>query len=65
MTNVVHLQTQIVTMFGLVDEDNNAVPQQPATVTVNFFSKEAFAEAFERIVELRDQATADLSESDA
>jgi hypothetical protein len=56
--NLVHMQTTIQTVFGVVDDDGNAIPQQPVTATVGKFSSEAFAEAYTAIAQARDDAIA-------
>jgi hypothetical protein len=56
MTNVKHIQTQISATIGLDDGEGNITPQEPITVRVNRLSPEVFQEAYEKLVELRDQA---------
>jgi hypothetical protein len=60
MSRVVHLQTTVQTVFGVLDGDGNAVPQQPVVASVPTFSNESFIEAFEAIAAKRDEATAAL-----
>jgi len=52
---VVHIQTTVQTTFGVLDDEGNAIPQQPVTVQVHKFSAEAFAEAQKAIAAERDK----------
>lgn len=58
MTRIVHAQTTIQTIFGLLDEDGNLIPQQPITINLNIFDPQAFVEAHTMIVQARDKAMA-------
>jgi hypothetical protein len=55
---IVHIQTTIQAVFGVLDDDGNAIPQQPVTVQVTRFSPEAFGEAYGTIAAQRDKAAA-------
>lgn len=55
---VVHVQTTIQTVFGVLDEDGNVIPQPPVTVPVYRFTPEAFTEAQKAIEAQRDRAAA-------
>ena len=55
---IVHIQTTIQTVFGVLDEDGNAVPQQPVTVQVHKFSPEAFGDAHAAVAAERDRIAA-------
>lgn len=56
MNRIVHMQTTIQTIFGVLDDDGNAIPQQPVTVPVYQFCGEAFGEAYQKIAAERDKA---------
>jgi hypothetical protein len=56
---IVHVQTTISVSFGVIEGDD-VTPQQPITLQLYKFAPEAFAEAYAKIVELRDTATAGL-----
>lgn len=60
---LIHMQTTIQTVFGVVDDDGNAIPQQPITAQVSRFNADAFAEGYEAIAEARDQALANAEET--
>lgn len=62
MSKVVHLHTRISTVFGVLDDDGNVIPQDPIVLDLRIFSEAAFGEAFAVITRLRDDATV---ESDA
>lgn len=55
---LVHLQTIIQTQFGLLDDDGNAIPQEPITATVQRFGLDDFREAHDVIAAARDKALA-------
>jgi hypothetical protein len=61
MTRVVHVQTTVQTVFGVLDDQGNVIPQQPVTVTVGLFNPEAFAEAYEAIAQARDEAAENMT----
>ena len=61
MSKVVHVQTTIQTVFGVLDEDCNVLPQEPVVVHVSLFKAEAFAEAYAVIAQARDQALANMA----
>lgn len=52
---IVHIQTQIQTVFGVLDGDE-VNPQPPITIHINRFTAEAFEEAHSTIVLERDKA---------
>lgn len=56
---IVHLTTEIRSMFGVLDDDGNVTPQEPIVASVPKFSLEAFSEAHRLISEKRDEATAE------
>ncbi len=60
---LVHMQTTITTVFGVLDADGNAIPQQPVQATVNVFDPEAFTEAYAAIAKARDEAVANSEAS--
>jgi hypothetical protein len=60
MSRVVHVQTTIQTVFGVLDEDGNVSSQQPVIVNVHRFAADSFAEAFSAIAQARDQALANM-----
>ena len=62
MSQIVHIQTTVQTVFGVLDGDGNAVPQQPVTVQVHRFSPETFAEAQQAIAAKRDEIAAAMTE---
>lgn len=55
-TRLVHMQTTVQTVFGVLDDEGNALPQNPVTVPLHKFSAESFAEAYQRIAAERDKA---------
>jgi hypothetical protein len=57
---LVHVQTTVQTVFGLLDDDGNVIPQQPVTVQVQRFAPEAFTDAHTTIAEARDKALANF-----
>jgi hypothetical protein len=60
MTRIVHVQTTVQTVFGVLDDDGNVIPQQPVTVNVGLFKPEAFTEAYAAIAQARDEAAANM-----
>ena len=56
MSKIVHVQTTIQTIFGLLDDDGNVIPQQPVVVNVGRFDESAFSEAHAAIAQARDRA---------
>lgn len=58
MTRIVHIQTTIQTVFAVLDDDGNAIPQEPIVGQLNRFSQEAFTEAQASIAARRDQIAA-------
>lgn len=54
---VVHLGTTIQTVFAVVDDEGNAIAQEPIVAAVQAFNREKFVEAFERIEQARDAAS--------
>lgn len=63
MSRIIHLQTTIQTVFGVLDDDGDANPQQPVTVQVHRFSEDAFAEAQRAIAAERDKIAANSQAS--
>lgn len=55
MSKVVHVQTVIQTVFGIIDDHGNVIPQQPVVLQLVKFSPESFAEAFTAIARVRDE----------
>ena len=58
MSRIVHVQTIIQTVFGVLDDDGNVIPQQPIVAQSSKFSAEAFTEAHAAIAGERDKAAA-------
>jgi hypothetical protein len=48
----------------VLDDDGNAVPQQPVTVQVHRFAPDAFTEAHQQIAEARDRAVANMDKKE-
>jgi ribosomal protein L4 len=55
---LIHMQTTISTVFGVLDDDGNAIPQQPITVQVQRFDANAFKDAHGVVARARDEALA-------
>lgn len=53
---IVHLETVVQTTFGVLDENDNSIPQQPIQVQINRFDAESFEEAHGIIAKARDEA---------
>lgn len=53
---IVHIQTVVQATFGVLDDDGNVNPQQPVTVTLAKFSRDALEEAFQSIAVARENA---------
>lgn len=60
---IVHVQTLVQTTFGVIDDDDNVVPQEPVQLQITRFAPEAFAEAFATIAKARDNAVANAGRS--
>lgn len=54
---VVHVQTQIQTVFGVIDDDGNVIGQEPIVAAVQRFAPEAFLEAYGAIEQARNAAS--------
>lgn len=55
---VVHVQTTVQSVFGVLDDDGNVIPQEPVVGQLAKFSAEGFAEAFAAIQTRRDEIVA-------
>jgi hypothetical protein len=64
LTRIVHIQTTIQTVFGVLDDEGNVTPQQPVVVQVGRFAPEAFAEAFATVADARDRAAVGIESSE-
>ena len=53
MTELIHLQTQIRTIFGRVDEEGNVVEQYPLNLNLKALNEEVFTESLAQIVKAR------------
>jgi hypothetical protein len=62
---VVHVQTTIQTVFGVLDDDGNVIPQEPVTVQVSRFASDSFVEAYTAIAGARDKALANSAAEQA
>jgi hypothetical protein len=51
---VVHIQTTIQTILGVLDDNGNIIQKQPVNVEVSVLSTEAFAESARAIIKARD-----------
>jgi hypothetical protein len=58
MSRIVHVQTIVQTVFGVLDDDGNVIPQQPIVAQSSKFSAYAFTEAYAAIAAERDKAAA-------
>ena len=53
MAELIHLQTQIRTIFGRVDEEGNVVEQYPLNLNLKALNEEVFIESLAQIVKAR------------
>ena len=53
MVELIHLQTQIRTIFGRVDEEGNVVEQYPLNLNLKALNEEVFVESLAQIVKAR------------
>ena len=53
MAKLIHLQTQIRTIFGRVDEEGNVVEQYPLNLNLKALNEEVFTESLAQIVKAR------------
>jgi hypothetical protein len=53
MAGLIHLQTQIRTIFGRVDEEGNVVEQYPLNLNLKALNEEVFTESLAQIVKAR------------
>ena len=53
MAELIHLQTQIRTIFGRVDEEGNVVEQYPLNLNLKALNEEVFTESLAQIVKAR------------
>lgn len=65
MTQLVHVQTTVQTVFGLLDDEGNVIAQQPIVASVAQFKPEGFAEAHAVIAGQRDMALANYEAEQA
>lgn len=61
---IVHLETRIQTVFGVLDDEGNATPQEPLVAAVHKFSADAFTEAFQAIGDARDELAANTPDEE-
>lgn len=52
---IVHVQTVIVTTFGVLDDAGNVNPQKPIQMQMNILSLEMFAEAYQALMQAKAQ----------
>jgi hypothetical protein len=55
MNNVIHMQTTIQTIFAVLDDEGNAIPQKPIVVQIHNFSEASVIEARQAIIDERDK----------
>lgn len=54
MTNkIIHIQTQLQTIFGELDDNGNVVRQIPINATIPIISEQVFIEAARKLAEQR------------
>jgi hypothetical protein len=53
MAELIHLQTQIRTIFGRVDEEGNVVEQYPLNLNLKALNEEVFTESLAQIAKAR------------
>ena len=61
MAELIHLQTQIRTIFGRVDEEGNVVEQYPLNLNLKALNEEVFTESLAQIVKARKDLSDQLS----
>ncbi len=62
---VIHVQTQLNTVFVEVDEDGNNVKEYPVQSVIKVLSEEQFADTFRQLKDVRDKLRADLAAAPA
>jgi hypothetical protein len=61
MAELIHLQTQIRTIFGRVDEEGNVVEQYPLNLNLKALNEEVFVESLAQITKARKDLSDQLS----
>ena len=61
MPELIHLQTQIRTIFGRVDEEGNVVEQYPLNLNLKALNEEVFVESLAQITKARKDLSDQLS----
>jgi hypothetical protein len=54
-TRVIHIQTQVSTVFGILDEDGNVTEQITAQATIQTLSDDAFTTVAAQLRSKRDE----------
>lgn len=52
---IVHLETTIQTIFGLVDEDGDVIKKQPVTLSLSKLNKDSFEKSLESLQDAKNQ----------
>jgi hypothetical protein len=58
---LIHLQTQITTVFVETDDDGNTVKEYPVNATLRTLSADEFMKVFDQVKGVRDKLREDLS----
>jgi hypothetical protein len=53
MSKIIHVQTQVQTVFGELDDKGNVVQTFPVNLSVNKFEGESFAVVYDHLVKAR------------
>lgn len=61
MNRIVHVQTNIQTILGVLDDDGNVVQKQPLNVEVGVLSINAFTEAVNALLKAKSEAQEKLN----
>lgn len=60
--NIIHVETSIQAVFGVLDDEGNVVGRHPVNLSVPKHSQENFTEALRVLVEARKELTEKLKE---
>ena len=62
---VVHVETQITMILGLMDDDGNIVEKIPATNTIAILSEAEYSKAYEQAIAFRERVKEDRCPADS
>lgn len=65
MKKVIHIQTVVQTIMGILDDDGNVIEKKPLQMEVPKFERMEFAYAFDKLLDARNEISSAIANEES